>query len=428
MGKISIKNFQSLKDVSLDVEKGKFTVIVGKSSSGKSAIRRALQVLLYNEWDKSFLRKGEKISEISLDFDGHTISRIKSGTGTKNSYIVNDVEYPKVGIYVPQEFKGLGIEKMSVQDKDYDLIVSSQLDSLFITDIKGTPGTKILNKLFGVEKYEIASKLVQKDLYNKKVELTSLKSSLEVESKLLEETRLIYDKLDSLQTKISFINDLDKVGLLKKQIEDLTLFVDFFNKLVKNQNSLSILLAFINKIEEIDKLKGLIKIEKDVVSNYQNMVNSLERFDHIKFSINQIRNFRDRILEVSKIKEEIKVESDLVASMSNMNKSVKRSILIAKFINKQRDLDIIKSEISEVSGKIDLYKNAVDLLNQLNDRHEKLNELNNLTYTLNTRLTMINTLKDTEIPEISEKVTQYQGEYDRLIKEVCPTCGRKFDV
>ena len=49
--KVNIKNYQSIKDVSFEVDG--FTVIIGKNNIGKSAIIRALEAPLANQAGKT---------------------------------------------------------------------------------------------------------------------------------------------------------------------------------------------------------------------------------------------------------------------------------------------------------------------------------------------------------------------------------------
>lgn len=63
MDRLIIRNFQSLKSVDLDL--GKLTVIVGPSSSGKTALVRALRALTSNVRGSDFVSRGSKAAAIS---------------------------------------------------------------------------------------------------------------------------------------------------------------------------------------------------------------------------------------------------------------------------------------------------------------------------------------------------------------------------
>ena len=79
---LKLENFQGHKDSSLIIDG--FTVLIGKSNGGKSSIRRAIGSVLFNDWDKSFVRNGTESTKISLSDGTNTIVQTKP----KNALIV----------------------------------------------------------------------------------------------------------------------------------------------------------------------------------------------------------------------------------------------------------------------------------------------------------------------------------------------------
>lgn len=69
---ISIRNFQSIKKA--DLELGSFTVIVGPSSSGKSALIRAFKALASNVRGNGVITRGQKQMLISVRTDTHLVT------------------------------------------------------------------------------------------------------------------------------------------------------------------------------------------------------------------------------------------------------------------------------------------------------------------------------------------------------------------
>ncbi len=65
-------NFQSLHNV--DIEFGKFTVIVGPSSSGKSALTRAMKAVTSNALHSDYITRGTKKASVSLKTEDTTIT------------------------------------------------------------------------------------------------------------------------------------------------------------------------------------------------------------------------------------------------------------------------------------------------------------------------------------------------------------------
>ncbi len=103
--RIVIQNFQSLKKV--DIELGKFTVITGASSSGKSAFMRALRGLASNVKGTSAITVGEKSLAITAYTDKSIVTLQK--TGATGKYLVVDREtgeeekYTKLAQKVPED-------------------------------------------------------------------------------------------------------------------------------------------------------------------------------------------------------------------------------------------------------------------------------------------------------------------------------------
>ncbi len=85
--KFKAQNFQSLQKVELDLEK--FTVVVGPSSSGKSALIRALRILAHNSNNASFVTHGRKAAIVTVEADKAQII-LERGPGKSIYTLVGD--------------------------------------------------------------------------------------------------------------------------------------------------------------------------------------------------------------------------------------------------------------------------------------------------------------------------------------------------
>jgi DNA repair ATPase RecN len=101
---VHIRHFQSLHDVALDL--GPLTVIVGPSSSGKSAFMRALRTLTSNRRGDEFISHGERTASISARTDKGTVTLTRSKKTTDNAYIVTPLD-PAHPLAPQREFKKL---------------------------------------------------------------------------------------------------------------------------------------------------------------------------------------------------------------------------------------------------------------------------------------------------------------------------------
>ena len=128
---LEIKNFQSIKNQTVQL-KG-FTVFEGKSDCGKSALRRAIDSLLFNSWDNAYLREGTRTCTLSLNYDDVSITQTK---GSENSY---DIEiagkrkhFDKVGKDTPDLLKNLGYSFFETTQEYYNVHVTTQLEPLYM--------------------------------------------------------------------------------------------------------------------------------------------------------------------------------------------------------------------------------------------------------------------------------------------------------
>lgn len=139
---IRLKNFQSHKDSTLDL--APFTVIVGHSSSGKSAIVRALKTLLYNLPSKGFIRKGAKSLEIEFN-DGMNTILYKRDASVH--YTVHNKELSAVGRDQLEAIGEMGYSPIDIDKKKYYPQISGQWDSPFLISFSDSEISKIMASL-----------------------------------------------------------------------------------------------------------------------------------------------------------------------------------------------------------------------------------------------------------------------------------------
>lgn len=148
---IEVRNFQSLHHVDLDLLP--LTVIVGASSSGKSALTRALRTLTSNRRGSDFITHGERITTISAATDRGTVT-LKRGKATKdNEYIVTPSSpdeqqktYTKLDGTTPPEVS----EFIGIAAKD-PLNYAGQFDKPYLLDdVSGSEVARVFGSLTNV--------------------------------------------------------------------------------------------------------------------------------------------------------------------------------------------------------------------------------------------------------------------------------------
>jgi DNA repair exonuclease SbcCD ATPase subunit len=111
---LTIKNFQSHTDTHLVLEP--FTVLVGRSSAGKSSVTRAIKALSSNPTGKDYITHGEATMQLKARTDKGTVTLTKGKP--EDSYVLlldadpeNPKRYTKLGGSVPEDITAfLGID------------------------------------------------------------------------------------------------------------------------------------------------------------------------------------------------------------------------------------------------------------------------------------------------------------------------------
>lgn len=134
---LHVQHFQSLDDVTIEL--APLTVIVGPSSSGKSALTRALHTLIANRRGHAFIAHGERIASITAKTSQGTVTLTRGKGTADNSYVVipNDPSHPlspqttysKLGGEVPIEVSRF----LGIDPKD-PIAFASQFDKPYLLD------------------------------------------------------------------------------------------------------------------------------------------------------------------------------------------------------------------------------------------------------------------------------------------------------
>ena len=136
------KDFQSWKQFDLNV--GGFTVIIGSSNRGKSALIRALRGVLRNQVQAAHIRKGEKTTELLFNMSEGPVVQLSRNPKT-TAYTVNDEAFSKLDGEVPEPVQALKMNSISMGTTKLDPIFAGQFDSPFMMDMSPAD----LNAVFG---------------------------------------------------------------------------------------------------------------------------------------------------------------------------------------------------------------------------------------------------------------------------------------
>lgn len=178
---ISVRGFQSLRHVDLDL--GVFTVIVGPSSSGKSALIRAFRALASNVRGSTVITRGQKQMAITATLDDGLKVTLERGERSSCYRLSGDGEhqFTKLAGEVPEQ-----ITKTLRLDPGADSInFAAQFDKPYLLDDSGATVARHLAELTNVnaifEAVRAANKIrasAQTTLKTRRADLDQVRSDL----------------------------------------------------------------------------------------------------------------------------------------------------------------------------------------------------------------------------------------------------------
>lgn len=136
---LKIQNFQSLRNLVVDL--GQFTVLVGPSSSGKSAVLRSVRALVRNVGSPSSVSHGQSLFSVQANFEDVVIELIRGKA--KSSYFLDGSEYPKAGVKVPVAVAN----KLRMPPGEIELFLADQFDRPYLLSQTGSSVAKELGDL-----------------------------------------------------------------------------------------------------------------------------------------------------------------------------------------------------------------------------------------------------------------------------------------
>jgi len=210
---IFLEDFQSHARTKIELAgPGGVTIIVGPTDSGKTAIVRALRLLLYNvPQGTEYIRVGRNMATVAVELaDGTKVVRERSKS--VNRYrIVRPDEHPQVfegfGLSVPLEVQAAtGVRAVTIGDSlELALNLSEQLDGPFLgKSVSGPAKAKILGALAGTEEVDEAQRQLGTDLFRASQEEKRLLNEIEALDTKIHE----YDYLPALSEKITSLEAL----------------------------------------------------------------------------------------------------------------------------------------------------------------------------------------------------------------------------
>ena len=252
--RLHIQNVQSHEDSTLEFVPG-VNVITGVTDSGKSAIMKALRLVIENKpTGEDFISHWADEMKISLEVDEGEVIREK---GKKNRYKLlipgkDEMVFEGFGTEVPPEVvKFLNIQSINFQ---------SQINNHFL--LSSTPGevAKHFNRVAQLDMIDISQSWLRSKVSDAKLNVKNKKIQLQ-------------DYREQLQR----FADLDKLEMELEVLEDME---NRRNKLSRDKSRLTQMLIRLDRVEERIKYEGaIIRFENrvDKLLNIRDQLQTLKR-------------------------------------------------------------------------------------------------------------------------------------------------------
>lgn len=421
--KIRIKNFQSIEDVSFEIPENSFTCIVGPSNIGKSALRRALECLVYNKSEASFIRNGTKTCSVEVTFDEGTVVKWYRDKKTAG-YVINGDDFTKLAGSVPEVLGDKGFKELVVNNDKYQVQIASQFNNIFLLNQTGGKVTEVLSNLGNLNRIIKSNKSCLTDLKANKSRMNIRREDL-VSSK---EKLKSYKGLDEKR---------HLVDVIKANLKDIKKTKDKFESTKKIETSL-------NKAVAIVKI---LRPAKDVVvSSFDLDLNKVTNLNTLLRKITSTQKLVDIYSPIKSVGPiELGITVDTLIALKAL--LLKYSMLEPKQQHFQKlsgisDIDFnLKEEhdkyvsilgylkkLEIAKNKITLYKNLPEAIPSLEgldvSKAKKLSDLYNRVLEAKTKVLG---LRD-QAKNAEEKLTGLEEERDNIHKtlRVCPLCDKEF--
>ena len=228
MIRVEIQNFQSIaKQV---VEINDFSVIVGRSNIGKSAVIRALKAAMTGSPVDAYVRHGEGCARISkgnktckcfcsvhIKTDGLDLLWQKGDS--VNRYVYNGEEHTVAGRGTPEFLEELFSPVKLGSDKSKTLLqVSNQFNPIFILNESGPAVADILSDVAKLDQINEAARLAAKD----RKEVKATRKVREKDVKDLKAQLQPYDHLDDVLGRVRDLASLEaEVAASQEKVDHL---------------------------------------------------------------------------------------------------------------------------------------------------------------------------------------------------------------
>jgi DNA repair ATPase RecN len=426
---VKIKNFQSIGNISFDIDG--FTVIVGKNNLGKSAIIRAIDAALTNRTGSEFVRWGKTKAEVSLKKDTLDVNWSKGDTAT---YKVNGQSFSKLNRSVPQPILDAGIKKMEIGDQKINPLVAHQFEELFLLNEPGSVITDVLSIIYNLNVLSDADELCVKDLKAKK----SLLKIRETDHIELKEKLGQYKDLDIIKIEMRNIQELDRKS------KELALEIKYIENYI---TELAELTKETQKLQEMSKITvpSPDKTEKEL----REYLWFNQALDSLRIVVNRVRElepaskatipeyvnvqkFLEQLVEIDIFHVDLEISKNILKKLETASKIVVPDYsaipgllqMLIELIQFNRSLEsskVVVERLGAVTGGLELVSILSEFLFSIEEKIKENTIFNALADNFLPSLKMAKNLQ-IETEKIDSELKNVHEEHSKF--NICPLCEK----
>lgn len=272
--RVSITNFQSLKQV--DLELGVFTVIVGPSSTGKSALIRAFKALASNVRGVQVITRGQKAMAITARTETTWITLERNERGGTYKLTGGDAGsqvFTKLGGDVPpQVTEALRIEPVS--DSGGSVNFAGQFDKPYLLDESGATVARVLGELTNVTAIFEAVRNANRIRQN-------AASTVKMRQNDLERVKGTLAGFQGLQDRVRVLDEAEQLDVrredVEKQLAKLRLAIN-----TMNIAEMAVQKATLPELPATDALNAALNRWLDLKAKLSGLAAKQQRYEQIR--------------------------------------------------------------------------------------------------------------------------------------------------
>lgn len=422
--RIVLENFQSHEYSEYELAEG-LNVFIGKSSSGKSAIQRALAWIYENEGvnPRRYIRHGADFTRASIHLsNGFIVSRmVEKKKHGKNGYEIYNPHDGEVTFYntksLPLVQELLGFSYLQIDDKkSIPLNFQKQgMSWFFIGDgFSNTDRAKIIGAVYQTHYVDAVIKDLEADTKRHVLRMKDQRNDIEKIEEEIEKFNhlpILEKTIQNVQRRLELLEKkqelLEKIKCIVRERKEIKNQIEMNEQLIQSLTNIPLaeqkLIDLIEKMEQKKTIKNL----KSDLNRYQKGIEEDKRtilsLTNIAKAEKKLMNLEKKINELQTLKEKTERASQLVNEQSVTEKEIEKC---KKVINSYKDLSIAEMKLKTLEQHL-----------------EKLNAGKQLVETLK-EITTSGKTERNKIEKIIHENEKLVVKYQEVLKEIgtCPVC------